>query len=133
MSVRAALIVVAIGFVSTATAAPAPPPHAVFDAEVLSIGASAPFLCGGLMATQDVRLSVSKVSSGPARPKTILTVRVLTCFGGHLLRPIGKKEMGLFELDPGKIRPGSILHIDAENYPRDSWFTTVDKITVTKF
>ena len=127
------ILAVVLGLVATATAQPKPsPPRAVFDAEVVSIGQTPNFLCGVVMATQGVTVRVGKVVSGSVKSGETLTVRVMTCFGGPLLRPIGNVQpAGVFELDPDKIRAGSRIRIDVEDRAHGAWFATVDKIIVT--
>jgi hypothetical protein len=134
MTSRLAIATV-LALATTAAAQPAAPrvnPRSTFDGTVTATGTAMPFLCGILMATQDVTLTVTKVDSGAMKVGATPTIRVLTCFGGHLLRPIANAKAPVFELDPAKIRVGSVIHIDAEDLAKDAWFATVDKITVTK-
>jgi hypothetical protein len=111
---------------ASASAQPAnPPPRAEFDAEVIALGNPPPAIyCGYFMATQAVEIKVTKVISGRIKSgRTTLTV--MTCFGGHLMREL--KQPGTFEIDPAKLAPKSVIHVDAED--RDGWFATDDKIT----
>jgi hypothetical protein len=125
---RTALLLSTVATV--AHAQPAPKPTAILDAEVTAISAPLDILCGVLMATQTVTLRVTKVDRGPQSAGNRLNVRVMTCFGGPLLRPIPKGSS--FELDPAKIRPGSRVHAEIEEIAKGAWFTTTDKVTVTK-
>jgi hypothetical protein len=120
-------IVAPLLFAATAAARPAPV-EVTFDAKIEAIGAAPGFLCGGFMATQALEVAVTKVDRGPLKSKTKTTVRVMVCTLGPLLRP---NKDGLPELDPDKIRVGSLIHLDAEEYGRSEWLTTTDKIVVT--
>jgi hypothetical protein len=120
-----------VAFVVFSTAAVrADPPHAVFGGKVGTIGAPPSFLCGGVMATQDLEVVVTKVDRGPLKPKSKTTVRVMVCGPGPLLR-VGKN--GLYELDPDKIRVGSSIRVDADDGGRATWLTTTDRIVVETY
>jgi hypothetical protein len=123
-------IAVSLSAGAAAQPAPKPPPPASFEGKITALGTAPAFLCGGAMATQDVTLTISKVQSGPLKVGDKPTIRVLTCFGGKLLRPIANAKAPVFELDPAKIHVGSAIHVDAEDLAHDAWFTTVDKIVV---
>jgi hypothetical protein len=113
---------------ASASAGPARP-TAEFDAKVTAVGDPALLICGRAAATQAVTFEVTRVKRGAIKVGDRGTLSLMTCVPGKLLVP--SKTAGV-ELDPARVRPGTLLHVDAESRGNQQWFATVDTITVTK-
>jgi hypothetical protein len=124
-----------LAFATAASAQPKPPPpSSIVEGKVVLVEPPPPMpvFCGRIAMTQSFVLEIQKVKHGPRKPGRIV-VEVLTCGPGPLLRQRDGEPEGMVEIDPAQLRVGSRIRVDAEDPEgKGVWFTTTDRITVTK-
>ena len=120
-------VLVALLFTAVAEAKPVPP-VVELDAEVIAIGKPPRSGCGYALATQRVSLQIRHVKRGSLKVGVRGELDVVMCTDGPLLVHVNDT----YALDPGKLRPGSLIHFTAQDFGNNQFFGPHDQITVFK-
>jgi hypothetical protein len=120
----AAVSILLLLLVAPVRAAPTPP-AVELEAKVITVGTADLFRCGRAIGTQAVTFEVTRVDRGALKVGQQGTLHVMTCFPGGLL----VVDKDIVQLDPARVRPGTVLHVGADRYNRGTWFATTDTIT----
>jgi hypothetical protein len=121
--------VIAASLLFDVAAAKPAPPAVVFDAEVTAVGKPPGFLCGFVLARQQISVQVRHVTGGHVKFGDRGVVDVVLCTEHPLLRHM---QNDLLAIDPAQLRPGSLVHVRAQDFGNGQWLTSPDQITVYK-
>jgi hypothetical protein len=103
------VVALAAAISGTSFAQPASKPVRI-EGVVTAIGESPRFLCGYIMARQNITIRVTRAPRSQFRRGKTVVIPVLACFEGRFLTI--SPTTGLVELDPSIVKVGAKLAID---------------------